>query len=215
MERASINNAIWSERFGTATLSCSQNGANCERQMIACIGWGSLIWDVGNLDVDRNWRTDGPVLPVEFARQSSNGRITLVLVQGAVPVPALWSTFNTRDLARARESLRQREGVFRFRADDLIAHWGQGENPASEPDATIAAWAAEKDFDAAVWTNLPPKFDEIDGRVPTENEVIAYLRTLEGQVRTAAEEYVRRAPRQIATAYRRAIERALGWTPSD
>jgi hypothetical protein len=46
--------------------------------MIACIGRCSLIWDVRNLDVDGNWR-DGPLLPVEFARQSSNRRITLVL----------------------------------------------------------------------------------------------------------------------------------------
>lgn len=141
--------------------------------MIACIGWGSLIWNMGNLDVDGEWRPDGPMLPVEFARQSSNGQITLVLVQGTAPVPSLWSAFNTRDLTAARESLRKRERVFRSRADDFIAHWRQGDNPESEPHATIAGWATEKDFEAAVWTSLPPKFNEIDGRVPTENEVIA------------------------------------------
>lgn len=183
--------------------------------MIACIGWGSLIWNVGNLDVDGNWRTDGPLLPVEFARQSSNGRITLVVVQGAAPVPTLWSVFNTRDLATAHESLRLREGVPRSRAGDLIEHWRRGDNPASEPAATISAWASGKNLEAAVWTNLPPKFGGIDGRVPTENELMAYLRTLEGQARTAAEEYVRRTPRQIATAYRQLIENALGWTPMD
>lgn len=183
--------------------------------MIACIGWGSLIWDRRNLDVDGRWRTDGPTLPVEFARQSGDGRITLVIVQGFASVPTLWSLFNTRDLAEARESLREREGVFRSRADDSIACWRRGENPASEPDATISAWAAEKNLEAAVWTNLAPKFDGIDGRVPTEYEVVGYLQTLEGQTRAAAEQYVRRAPRQIATAYRRAIERVLGWTPVD
>lgn len=183
--------------------------------MIACIGWGSLIWDGRNLDVDGHWRGDGPMLPVEFARQSSNGRITLVLGRGFTPVPALWSVFNTRDLERARESLRQREGVFRSRADEFIACWRQGENSASEPDATISAWAVGKSLDAAIWTNLPPKFKGTDGRVPTETEVVAYLRMLEGEARVAAEEYVRRAPRQIVTSYRRAIEKALGWTPVD
>lgn len=183
--------------------------------MIACIGWGSLIWDKRNLDVDGEWCADGPALPVEFARQSSDGRITLVLVQGFASVPTLWSAFNTRDLARARESLRQRERIPRSRADDLIAHWHRGENPVAEPYATISAWAAGMDLEAAAWTNLPPKIGGIDGRVPTENEVVAYLRALQGETRAAAEQYVRRAPRQIATVYRRAIERVLGWTPMD
>lgn len=183
--------------------------------MIVCIGWGSLIWDRRNLDVDGHWRVDGPLLPVEFARQSSGGRITLVLGRGFAPVPALWSVFNTRDLAEARESLRQRESIPRSRADDFIACWRRGENPLSDPDATISAWAARKDLEAAVWTNLPPKFGGIDGRIPTESEVVSYLRTQEGQARAAAEKYVRRAPRQVATAYRAAIEKSLGWTPID
>ena len=183
--------------------------------MIACIGWGSLIWGRRNLDVDGRWRADGPALPVEFARQSSDRRITLVIVQGFASVPTLWSVFNTRDLAEARESLRQREGVPHSRAGDLIADWHRGENPVSEPAATISAWAAAKGLDAAVWTNLGSKFDGTDGRTPIETEVVAYLQALEGEVRAAAEEYVRRAPRQINTAYRRAIERVLGWTPVD
>lgn len=41
--------------------------------MIACIGWGSLICDRRNLDEDGHWRVDGPLPPVEFARQSSDG----------------------------------------------------------------------------------------------------------------------------------------------
>jgi hypothetical protein len=183
--------------------------------LIACIGWGSLIWDARDLDVDGVWRADGPMLPVEFARQSSNGRITLVLGRDFAPVPALWSVFNTRDLAEARESLRVREGIPRSRAAESIAQWSRGENPVSEPESTVSAWAAGKNLEAAVWTSLPPRFGGIDGRVPTENEVVAYLQILKDQPRAAAEEYVRRAPRQIATPYRRAIERALGWTPVD
>lgn len=183
--------------------------------MIACIGWGSLIWDWRNLDVDGRWRADGPALPIEFARQSSDGRITLVIVQGFASVPTLWSVFNTCDLAETRELLRQRERIPRSRARDLISHWRRGENPVSEPDATISAWASAKDLDAALWTNLPPKFAGHDGRIPTDADVVAYLQALESEARAVAEEYVRRAPRQIATVYRRAIETTLGWTPLD
>ena len=165
--------------------------------------------------MDGHWHADGPPLPVEFARQSDNGLITLVVGEGFAPVTTLWSAFNTRDLAEARESLRQRERILPSRASRFIAHWRRGENASSEPAATISRWAGGKEFEATVWTNLPPKFNGNNGRVPTEDEVVAYLRTLEGQTRAAAEEYVRRAPRQITTAYRRAIETALGWTPID
>jgi len=183
--------------------------------MIACIGWGSLIWDKRDLDVDGEWRADGPLLPVEFARKSDNGLITLVLVQGCERVTTLWSVFNTNELNEARESLRVRERIFPSRGPDLIADWRRGENATCEPDTTISAWAAARNLDAAVWTNLKPKFAGKNGRMPTESEVVAYLQALEGKTRLAAEEYVRRAPRQIATTYRGAIERALGWTPAD
>jgi hypothetical protein len=181
--------------------------------MIACIGWGSLIWDIRSLDVDGQWCTDGPPLAVEFARQSDNGLITLVIAKGCEAVPTLWSLFNTRDVKEARESLRDRERIPKSRAADRIAHWRHGEDATSQPDATISRWATGKNLEAAVWTNLPPKFAGINGRVPTETQVVAYLQALEGKTRAAAEEYVRRAPRQIATGYRRAIETALGWTP--
>jgi 1-acyl-sn-glycerol-3-phosphate acyltransferase len=46
---------------------------------IAVLGWGSLIWSPGNLKIDREWHEDGPFLPIEFARVSQDGRLTLVL----------------------------------------------------------------------------------------------------------------------------------------
>lgn len=46
---------------------------------IAILGWGSLIWCPGNLRIRGPWRHDGPVLPIEFARISADGRLTLVV----------------------------------------------------------------------------------------------------------------------------------------
>ena len=58
---------------------------------IACIGWGSLIWMPENLMIQNKWFEDGPMLPIEFARQSDNGRITLIIDEFARPVRTLWS----------------------------------------------------------------------------------------------------------------------------
>jgi hypothetical protein len=44
-----------------------------QRGQIAIIGWGSLISSPGSLLLSSRWHTDGPLLPVEFARVSSGG----------------------------------------------------------------------------------------------------------------------------------------------
>lgn len=47
----------------------------------ACLGLGSPIWNPGDLSSD--WMADGPYLPLEFARLSKDGRITLVVHEEA------------------------------------------------------------------------------------------------------------------------------------
>jgi nitroreductase len=46
---------------------------------IACLGWGSLIWKPENLPIIGEWKNDGPMLPIEFSRESGGQRITLVI----------------------------------------------------------------------------------------------------------------------------------------
>ena len=47
--------------------------------------------------------------------------------------------------------------------------------------------------------------------MPSLVEALEYLGRLEGQVRAHAEEYVRKAPSQIDTPYRRAIVEQFDW----
>lgn len=178
---------------------------------IACLGWGSLIWCPRDLPIRQDWRADGPQVPVEFARQSQNGRITLVIVpkDRARPVRSLWALMDSECLEKARGHLKTREGT----TLKYVGYWARGcPSPGSIPG--LNDWALARSLDAVVWTALPPEFKGKKCETPSEDAIINYLRELPlGAKRDEAERYTRRAPRQIDTDYRRRIEAELGWFP--
>lgn len=178
--------------------------------MIVCLGWGSLIWRPEDLPlVDKKpgaWRTDGPLLPVEFLRQSSDGCLTLVVNRDAPTSQVLWNELDVASLTEAIEALRQREGNARR---SWIGRWPAEER--FECASVVDNWARSNGFEGVVWTAIPPKFGGEDYRVPSQDEALQYLTGLRGDQRDLAERYVRMAPSQIRTPYRRAIENTLGW----
>ena len=175
---------------------------------IACLGWGSLVWDPRELPIRGSWFEDGPLVCVEFARQSQDGRITLVLTDRGTLVRSLWALMDCAETDDAREALRAREGVPKKRTEFIGCLERGGDAPAHL--AGCAEWLESKQLDAVVWTALPPKFGEIE-EFPTEPQVLGYLAGLRGAARDTAEQYIRRTPIQIDTNYRRAIEANLGW----
>jgi hypothetical protein len=180
---------------------------------IACLGWGSLVWDPRSLPVRGHWFRDGPLLPVEFTRCSEDGRMTLVLDSEAQPVRVLWSLLSLHVPADAAKALREREGVLPKNAPDRIATWTSAE-PGTYPSAEIIGpWAQRQGLDAVVWTALGFKHPDLTRTErPDCPTVVQYLRGLRYERQRLAEEYVRRTPPQIDTDYRRAIEKELGWT---
>lgn len=179
--------------------------------LIACLGWGSLVWDPRELPIQRHWFEDGPFIKIEFARQSNDGRITLVIEETAAPVRTLWALMDATDVALAKEALRQREGKPKA---EHIADWKRG-NASPPTIPSLAEWAEAHGIESVIWTALPSKFEGKDNKTPTIEEVLGHLRRLEGAKRDNSERYIRLAPRQIDTAYRRRIEAELGWTALD
>lgn len=179
---------------------------------IACLGWGSLTWDPRGLPIQRYWFEDGPLVPVEFARQSRDGRLTLVILDGARLIRSLWALMDAQCEVDAREHLREREGILRRNAKEHVGSWPSG---TTSEIAGLEDWARSKNLDAVVWTALPPQLDTAKGVVPTEVEEMNYVRGLTGAKRRVAEQYVRRTPRQIDTAFRRLIEAEFNWDPAD
>ncbi|MDB5820091.1 MAG: hypothetical protein JWQ11_3731 [Rhizobacter sp.] len=180
---------------------------------IACLAWGSLVWKWAPLRLATPWQEGGPSLPIEFAREGDGGELATALCPGVSDVASLWALLDGADLRTACEQLRVREEIPAERRD------GIGCVPTldiSGPyDARIAAWAKPHGVDAVVWTALPARSMGVEGRMPTAEEAIAYLQSLQGDVLAHARDYVRRVPRSITTSYRTTIERRLGWTPEE
>jgi hypothetical protein len=178
---------------------------------IACIGWGSVVWKPGVLHCAGAWAAGGPELPVEFARTSQDGRLTLVLLDGAPPVPTRFVELSYATAEQAQEALAGREGS----GVESIGLWPGPEPKYPVGAAAVAAWAATSGFDAVVWTALRPKFRGVFGQVPAgADDVIRYLRELDDETAARAREYVCNAPAEVRTPYRAAIEAELGWLPA-
>ena len=212
--QASLRRLTWLLRFlhcsgHVTTIHQFQSEGGAETMKIACLGWGSLVWDPRDLPTEGRWSGDGPKAPVEFARQSADGRITLVIEPTAAPVQLCWVVLNIGDFDRAKEALRDREGITGANWDSRIGQWRRGEaTPEVMPG--LPAWAEARGLDAVIWTALAPRFGGRDVP-PSANQLIEYLRSLTGNERASAERYVRCAPAQIGTKFRREIEAALGW----
>ncbi len=193
-----------------------------KHEKIACLGWGSLVWDPQGLPVRRPWFKDGPLLPIEFARQSDDKRITLVIVPDAPPevarVRSLWALMSLNELEGAKKALADREGILPKNIREHVGFWSDTE--PSEQDYAYAddieRWASQKDLDTVIWTALPPSFENKPGQETIADQVISFLKDLKERPYEKwkrAEEYIRKAPRQIDTECRRRIEMELGWSP--
>jgi hypothetical protein len=79
-----------------------------EASKIACLAWGSLVWNPGELPVS-GWLADGPHVRVEFLRQSDSGLVTLVPHPAATAVRSHWALLLVKTIEEAVEALRKRE----------------------------------------------------------------------------------------------------------
>jgi hypothetical protein len=177
---------------------------------IACLGWGSLIWRPESLLIRREWFADGPILPIEFTRKSNDGRLTLVISETAQPVRTLWALMATDNLETAKNSLMIREGISAANLNVSIGAVSVIENTDDVIKNVIKNWAIELGLDAVIWTSLKSKFKEV-GVAPSLEEAVFYLRSLDVNKRSIAEEYIRKAPKQIDTEFRRKFEIEFGW----
>ena len=171
-----------------------------------------MLWDSGKLPVCGEWRSDGPELPIEFARIAADGRLTLIIHPPAPPIRTYWAPLAVSSLEEAITVLGHRE----ICEPRYIGRWPAsrgGVAVAADAVEMVAVWARRRDLVGAVWTDLPSQFEERAEEVWTVEAGARYLAGLSGTTRQRAEEYVRRAPSQTRTPLRRLAEERLGWHP--
>lgn len=174
--------------------------------LIACLGWGSLVWKPDALRLASEWFMDGPQLPIEFSRVGDGGELATVVCANAPPCKVLWAVMAVETLDDACESLRKREQIPADRRDGIGIFSARDSSIGG-----IAQWASVRQLDAVIWTALPPRFQEVEGRIPSADNAVSYLDSLTGDARDHARDYIRRVPEQIDTPYRREFIKRLGW----
>jgi hypothetical protein len=174
---------------------------------IAILAWGSLIWDQRELPTLGEWRKGGPVLPIEFSRVSSGGRLTLVIDEkNGVPVKTHYAQSGSAGLSEAIEDLSKREGS----PSHKIGVISKTINNAKAGLDTIKAWAVDNKWDAVIWTGLASNFEEKKHVPFTVENGLVYLSSLAGEEKAEARRYIERAPEEVITPLRRAVGE-WGW----
>ena len=175
---------------------------------IAIIGWGSLVWAPGDLAVEYPFQPTDLSLNLEFARRSSDGRLTLVLdpVIG-VPCQVHATRYDGDNLNEAIRSLRLRE---RVRTKEWIGYANlkagtrRAETFDFDPASVLAIedWGRRHKWDAVIWTalrsNFPAPF--------TPDAAVRHLEALWPHELHKALDYIRNTPPEVKTPVRTAVE---------
>ena len=135
------------------TNECSRSANRVNVMRIACLGWGSLVWDPRELPIRRSWFEDGPLIQVEFARKSKDRRITLVLTEQDTLVRSLWALMDCTGTADARKALRAREGVLK---EEDIGLLERGDKPPPNR-AGLSNWLGASTIGRSCLDSTSPK----------------------------------------------------------
>lgn len=178
---------------------------------IAILGWGSLIWDPGELRFQSSWNPTGPLLPIEFSRKSSNDRLTLVLHPEQELQQTYWALSDKTYLNEAISALRHREKTIEKHIHYFV------KNVTAHPDiennikTNLEKWfGMNGDIDSVIWTGLPSNWEGAF----TDEKAVDYLRDLIKQnLAENAKNYIIKAPPLIRTKVRKRVEQEFGWFP--
>ena len=149
------------------------------------------------------------MLPIEFSRVSSDGRLTLVIDPTGAEVPTRFALSPRTDISDAVEDLRKREGTIRKYIGFIVAATGKSSrqdfSDQVDVNGILKNWCLSQQIEACVWTALRSNFREELGIDFSPDEAVAYLERLGKGTRENALRYIRNAPTEVDTPLRRKI----------
>jgi len=180
---------------------------------IAILGWGSLIWNKGILEIKSEWLPDGPFLPIEFARISGVPKreryLSLVINHGSSPVQTLYALSSYQNLEDAINNLMEREEIGRKHSIGFIDFITQYHNSRNENEFVLdilKKWNKPLGYDAVIWTDLKPNFENVFGRPLSLPNCYSFLGSLNSIEFSKSKEYILQAPKQTITDNREQLE---------
>ena len=192
---------------------------------IAILSWGSLIktGKLRNLQIQGDFQSGGPMLPIEFSRISQTGNrsgcLTLVIDEkNGVHVPTQYAVSSLVHLDWALGNLRFVENIslkYSVGYVNLISGTERGWARENHPHAVdmIIAWGKRMEFDGVIWTGLLSNFEKVLSTPFTVDAAVNYVRNLPASVRENAMEYIKDAPAEIITPVRSILSGTIIITP--
>lgn len=189
---------------------------------IAILAWGSLVEYPKDLPLVESNKfkahaAQGPKLPIDYARSSKDGRLTLVIAphMGNL-LNTFYATFKGDNFDDAINALRNREGTtaknigylnitkktyqrndYNQRTKDtqvISGTIGDAYYQANPMLNRIADWAQSHNYTAVIWTDLPPTFTQNEF---TTNNLKNYLNGLNAESLLKAYCYFKITPTEI------------------
>lgn len=182
-----------------------------------------LVWDP--VADDPSWQPNGPLLPIEFAKITSQGGLIPVLCgePWVINVPTLWAMSTFDELGQARHDLAVKE---QCSSDEEIGYSmdANGANSAqldSLPSGPLKdeildrlrRWRQNHDFGAVIWKDSCANIPQGQKLEDAKANAVDQLAKLPDNVKIAAETKVQQMPIQVWTIIRAHIMAQFNWVP--
>ena len=149
---------------------------------ILYLAWGSLLWNNIGLNLTSKWKKSDVKLPLNFTRISDNGkgRLTLVIDYKNGILNNIWyAETEINNLNEAINVLKKREGTNKINIGYINFEKNKSRlGDLENKDKELLVKTFSQKYDAIIWVNLQPNWEEIKKTKYNINSALSYLTSI-------------------------------------